>query len=349
MVLFTQTFSVFARLWLMINVTWLLLLLGWTTWASPVSARSYDDIQASGSISIAVYKDFPPYSFINAQGEAAGIDVALAQALADGLDVSLDLRWMTPDETVEDDMRNYLWKGMNLTSEDGRRVKADVMLRVPYDREFALQRDDLGLPAHELVHMFAPYQRERWLLAYDMAKLERPQTAARFMYHPVGVEVDTVPQFFLTTAYGGRFRQNARTFASIDDAFDALSHGEVAMVMGMSSQLEWLNSQSRRDLSQDSQHTEPALTELAFPLLGRADWELGMAVHNNYRQLAYALEDIVLAHIQSGDFSRWARRYGVDFNVPMRFVDIAPITGSEIHNNEKGTSAKPVAMLAQSP
>ncbi|MEZ9523021.1 substrate-binding periplasmic protein [Enterovibrio norvegicus] len=355
MALFTRTFTVFARLWLMINVTWLLLLLGWLTWNSPVNARSYDDIQASGSIRIAVYKDFPPYSFINTQGEASGIDVALAQALADGLGVSLDLRWMTPDETVDDDMRNYLWKGMNLTSEDGRRVKADVMLRVPYDREFALQRDDLGLPAHELVHMFAPYQRERWLLAYDMAKLERPQTAARFMYHPVGVEVDTVPQFFLTTAYGGRFRQNARTYASINDAFDALNLGDVAMVMGMSSQLEWLNSPSHQGTSQDNQtsqgrqHSKPVLTELAFPLLGRADWELGMAVHNNYRQLAYALEDIVLAHIRSGNFSRWATQYGVDFKLPTRFADITPSTASERDNNEKGKKVEPVATLAQSP
>ncbi len=121
------------------------------------------------------------------------------------------------------------------------------------------------------------------------------------------------------------------------------------MVMGMSSQLEWLNSPLQKETSQSSQHTKPVLTELAFPLLGRADWELGMAVHNNYRQLAYALEDIVLVHIRSGDFSRWAARYGVDFNVPTRFSDIAPSKDSARNNNEKGMNVEPVATLAQSP
>ncbi|CZF84154.1 Membrane-bound lytic murein transglycosylase F [Grimontia celer] len=289
----------------------------------PSHALSYDDIQARGVIAIAVYNDFPPYSFKDENGNAAGIDVELAKALAKGLDVALDLRWMTPDETVEDDMRNYLWKGMNLTSEDGQRVKADVMLRVPYDREFAMKRDDIGHPAHELVHMFAPYQQERWLMAYDAAKLDRPKTAARFMYHPVGVEVDTVPQFFVTTAYGGRFREKSRTYPSTPEAFQALNDGEVSIVMGTASQLEWLHHNNKNP--QANEH----LTELAFPLLGRSEWELGIAVHSNYRQLAYALEDIVMAHINNGDFVRWGEKFGVDFQLPERFRPEPEVTNEE--------------------
>lgn len=280
--------------------------------SAPSQALSYDDIQVRGVIAIAVYKDFPPYSYTDGEGNPAGIDVELASALAKGLGVKLDLRWMTPDETVEDDMRNYLWKGINLTSEDGQRVKADVMLRVPYDREFAMKRDDVGHPAHELVHMFAPYQQERWLMAYDTAKLDRPQTAARFMYHPVGVEVDTVPQFYVTTAFGGRFRDKSRTYSSTPDAFQALNDGEVAIVMGTASQLEWLHYNKKPQANEQ-------LAELAFPLLGRSEWELGMAVHSNYRQLAYALEDIVMTHINNGDFIRWGEKYGVDYQLPERF------------------------------
>ncbi|MDD1793815.1 transporter substrate-binding domain-containing protein [Enterovibrio sp. ZSDZ42] len=320
--------------------------------AGPSFALSYDDIQARGEITIAVYRDFPPYSFVDEQGAPAGVDIELAKALAKGLSVTLKLHWMTPDETVEDDMRNYLWKGMNLTSEDGRRVKADVMMRVPYDRQFAMQRDDLGLPAHELVHMFAPYQEERWLLAYDANQLDKPQTAARFMYHPVGVEVDTVPQVYLTTAYGGRFRDNSRTFPSVEDAFSALTEGDVGMVLGMSSQLQWLNhialssashhviqrNPIQKNASSGAQQVKPSrhpqisnntsnlhvsdmqLTELAFPLLGRAKWELGIAVHTNYRQLAYALEDIVVAHIQNGDVLRWGEKYGLRYQLPSRYL-----------------------------
>ncbi|WP_245621543.1 substrate-binding periplasmic protein [Enterovibrio calviensis] len=373
--------------------------------AGPSFALSYDDIQAKGEITIAVYRDFPPYSFVDENGVPAGVDIELANALAKGLGVTLNLQWMTPDETVEDDMRNYLWKGMNLTSEDGRRVKADVMMRVPYDRQFAMQRDDLGLPAHELVHMFAPYQEERWLLAYDANQLDRPQTAARFMYHPVGVEVDTVPQVYLTTAFGGRFRDNSRTFPSVGDAFSALTEGEVGMVLGMSSQLQWLNhivapstsrlvdqpklnqpsinqpsinqasinqpslnrqrsDQQRSDqqrpnqkhpthnnassdaqlvaLSSDARASNAhvsnmQLTELAFPLLGRAKWELGIAVHTNYRQLAYALEDIVVEHIQNGDVLRWGEKYGLRYQLPSRYLpepenDVAESTSPQASN-----------------
>ncbi|WP_232313447.1 amino acid ABC transporter substrate-binding protein [Enterovibrio coralii] len=233
--------------------------------------------------------------------------------MAKGLNVDLTLHWMTPDETLEDDMRNYVWKGMNLTSEDGRRIKADVMLRVPYDREFAMQRDDVGHPAHERVHMFAPYQKERWRMAYDANKLDAPKTAARFMYHPVGVEVDTVPQFYLTTAFGGRLRENSRTYPSVSDAYAALGR-DVSIVMGMSSQLEWLQTQNA-----SATDANASLTELAFPLLGRSNWEIGMAVQTEYRQLAYALEDIVMAHIQNGDFVRWGEKYGVDYRLPARF------------------------------
>ncbi|WP_420791538.1 substrate-binding periplasmic protein [Enterovibrio qingdaonensis] len=286
----------------------------WIGVAVPTYALSYDDIQAKGVIRVAVYNDFPPYSFKDDDGNPAGMDIELAKALANGLNVDLELHWMTPDETVEDDMRNYLWKGMNLTSEDGQRVKADVMLRVPYDREFAMQRDDVGHPAHERVHMFAPYHQERWRMVFDAKKLDAPQTAARFMYHPVGVEVDTVPQFYLTTAYGGRLREKSHTYPSITDAFTALGQGEVAIVMGMSSQLEWLHQQNA-----SSTDASESLTELAFPLLGRSNWELGMAVQTDYRQLAYALEDIVMAHIQNGDFARWGEKYGVDYRLPARF------------------------------
>ncbi|WP_394212171.1 transporter substrate-binding domain-containing protein [Enterovibrio calviensis] len=320
-----------------------ILLATWMLQVGPSNALSYDDIQSRGVIGIAVYSNFPPYSFMDVNGNPAGMDVELANALAKGLGVELNLHWMTPDETVEDDMRNYLWKGMNLSSDDGQRVKADVMLRVPYDRAFAMQRDDLGLPAHELVHMFAPYHSERWLLAYDGDKLDTPQTAARFMYHPVGVEVDTVPQFYLTTAYGGRFRDNSRTFPSVTEAFSALTRGDVAMVMGMSSQLQWLHQQayypasqkvkntsqndefssdtSKKNASPDAAPTQK-LTELAFPLLGRAEWELGIAVHTNYRQLAYALEDIVVAHIENGDFLRWGEKYGVRYQLPNRYLPV---------------------------
>ncbi|HBA56291.1 MAG TPA: amino acid ABC transporter substrate-binding protein, partial [Alteromonas macleodii] len=73
-------------------------------------ARSLDDIKDSGLIRIAVYTDYPPFSFIE-NDSPTGIDIDIAREIASALGVELELIWMTPGETTEDDFRNYLWKG----------------------------------------------------------------------------------------------------------------------------------------------------------------------------------------------------------------------------------------------
>ena len=73
-------------------------------------ARSLDDIVESKYIVIAVYNDYLPFS-ANVDGEAIGIDVEIAKEIAASLDVELRLKWMTADESSEDDLRNNLWKG----------------------------------------------------------------------------------------------------------------------------------------------------------------------------------------------------------------------------------------------
>ena len=39
--------------------------------------------------------------------------------------------WTGSDETLDDDLRNVIWKGHII-----HKTKADVMLRIPYDYEF---------------------------------------------------------------------------------------------------------------------------------------------------------------------------------------------------------------------
>ncbi|MBD1556709.1 amino acid ABC transporter substrate-binding protein [Vibrio sp. S9_S30] len=282
--------------------------LGGLLWLSIMvaSARSMDDIVESGYIKVALYRDFPPYSFVE-NGKEKGIDVELARAFAHALDVELRLLWMTADETVEDDMRNYLWKGLNLHTNDGTRVKADVMMRVPYDRKWQLKRDDLGLPAHERVYMFAPYQTERWRVAFDATKNTEIETVAMFQYVPIGVEIDTVPQVYLSTAFGGRFRQNTKTYTSLQQAFNALNAGEVHAVMGLGGQVQWLKSQSGEPIK---------LSDTHFPTLGIPYWDIGVAVQADYRQLSYALEEVVIAALSDGRMQAWCLAVAIDCPLP---------------------------------
>jgi polar amino acid transport system substrate-binding protein len=160
----------------------------WSLCATAFS-RSYDDIIESNEIVIAVYNDFRPFSYAE-NGKEKGIDVDLAHVIAKQLGVKLRLRWMTADETVDDDLRNNIWKGHFLN-----RTVADLMLRVPYDKDYSLLRDDIGELVHQHVHMFAPFHAESWQVVYDSKKIESVETMAVFQYHDIGVEVDSIPQF----------------------------------------------------------------------------------------------------------------------------------------------------------
>ena len=272
---------------------------------NPALARSYDDVLASGFIEIAVYDQFPPYSFKNDQGKAIGIDVELAQHIARSMNLDLKLRWMTPDETLDDDLRNHVWKGHYL----GGGI-ADVMMRVPYDKNYSYQTNEFGEVKNDLVHMFGPYQKERWRVGYDTQQLETLETLAVLRYYPVGVETDSLPDVYLMSVFNGQVRNKVKHFIDLRLAWKALQNNEIAAMMGMQSQLQWLK------------HHHPVqkkpfeLSAVALPGLHKLDWDIGMAVHTNYRQLAYALGDIVEQASKEGLVKQISARYGADYLLP---------------------------------
>jgi polar amino acid transport system substrate-binding protein len=270
--------------------------------------RDYDEIIESGFIKVALYEDFPPYSF-EEDGVARGVDVELAKALAEGLGVALQIQWMQPDESIEGDFRNHLWRGHYLRPGQ----IADVMLRVPNDREFSAKRDDLGLPAHELVHMFGPYQRERWQAAHNPAHLKEVPSIAIFQYHPIGVEEDSVPSFYLGSVMNGQLSKSVRHYRTLRQAFVALQAGEVHAVMGIQAEIDWLLSQ----------HPDSGmrLAENAYPNMGRQVWDLGMAVHDSNRQLAYALGDVAEEMILDGRMAQIYADHGLRYMKPGFYHD----------------------------
>ncbi|MFT6913751.1 MAG: ABC-type amino acid transport substrate-binding protein [Motiliproteus sp.] len=299
------------------SVGLLRLLIGLLFAGLPVSAQalSYDELLAEGTLRVAIYRNFPPYSY-QEEGQAKGVDVDLAQAIASGLGLKLQLHWMTADETLDDDLRNHLWKGHYLARDESgpmlKREVADLMLRVPYDRDFAFKVDSDGRLVNDLVHFFGPYQHESWALVYDTEQLEAIENLAIFQYAQVGVEIDTLPDFYLSSAFRGRLLGNVKHFDSIPLALQAIATGEVAAVMGTQSQLQW----GVRQLQQSKQ-LRPA--DIPFPNLVRRSWDLGMAVRDDQRELGYAVEDIVGVLVKSGQFERIYRRYNVQYIKPERY------------------------------
>ena len=265
-------------------------------------SRSYDDIIESDEIVIAVYSDFQPFSYVD-NGKEKGIDIDLAHAIAKKLGVKLRLRWMTADENVDDDLRNNLWKGHFLN-----RTVADLMLRVPYDRDYALLRDDIGELVHQHVHMFAPFHTESWKIIFNSKKVESVETMAVFQYHDIGVEVDSIPQFYLTSAFQGRMRNRAKQYLTITEAINAMTESKVDAVMGLTSQI----SHYQGDLSKK----DYPLAKNAFPMIGRQQWDIGMAVKADYRQLGYAVGDIVDDMVKTGEMHAIFAKYNVIYKLP---------------------------------
>ncbi|MFD2782907.1 hypothetical protein ACFS32_19705 [Novosphingobium pokkalii] len=76
---------------------------------------------------VAIYQDNAPWSWEEG-GQIKGIDADLGRALAAALGVKADLAIFPAGESVEDDLRNAVWRGGLLGFQ-----AADVMLHVPFD------------------------------------------------------------------------------------------------------------------------------------------------------------------------------------------------------------------------
>jgi len=265
--------------------------------------RTYDVIMESGYLKVGVYENFPPYSWED-NGEARGIDVELGKRLAREMGLEFRVHWITPDEELGDDLRNNVWKGHYLA----KRRLADVMMRVPYDKAYAYMQDSTGEYINEQVVLFGPYQQESWQIAYNPGELESVPTIAVFQYHPIGVEIDTLPDFYLSSGLQGRIRDQVRHYRNVREAFTAMASGEVSAVMGMRAEID-------HELA-NPEYSSLRRGENGFPGLGKQVWDVGMAIKQNHRQLGYALEEIVSRLVKTGEMHQVFSSLGLGYSVP---------------------------------
>ncbi|VVN81248.1 substrate-binding periplasmic protein [Pseudomonas fluorescens] len=265
--------------------------------------RTYDEMIAAGELKVAVYKDFAPYSFEDG-GQPRGVDVDLAKALAKALGVRLELIWAPAGEKLDDDLRDYIWRGNQLRNQQ----LADLMMRAPYDRDYAQKRNELGELENGHVVMFGPYQNESWQVAYDRRRLDKVGSVAVFEHHPIGVEVDSVPSFYLTSVFNGMLSAKTHHYPTVAKAFAAMKAGEVDAVMAMRGEIDWQ--------VHEASDAQLALAENAYPNMGKQLWEIGMAVHESNRQLAYAVEQALEGLILDGTLKAIYAEYGLRYEVP---------------------------------
>jgi len=84
--------------------------------------------------------------------------------------------------------------------------------------------------------------------------------------------------------------------------------GEVDAVMAMRGEIDWQVHQAR--------DPQLALAQNAYPSMGRQRWEIGMAVHESNRQLAYAVEEALEGLIRDGSLQTIYSHYGLQYEVP---------------------------------
>ncbi len=267
--------------------------LGLTAASLPVLADGLDDVRQKGRLRVAVYNDFPPYSF-----DGRGIDVDLGLALAERLGVKAEISWFNADEDMNDDLRNMVWKGHYLGAQP-----ADVMLHVPLDKHLAAQNDK--------VRIFGPYHTEMLALARVASRVPEPTGSAAvalnvFTREKVGVETASGSDGFLLAVLNGALRDNVVHYRNVTLAATGLQAGEVVGVMAPRAELE-------AALKRDAAYP---VSVVKMPELRNSQWSLALAVKADEDTLAEALTAALIGLQQDGTVARIFSRYSITHQLP---------------------------------
>lgn len=234
-------------------------------WAQSSATPTLDRLRQKGTLTVAVYQDLPPFHVAG-----KGIEVGLAEALARALGLKLSLLPFQAGEDMGDDLRNMVWRGHYLGF-----GPADVMLHVPVDKPL--------MDNTPQAKIFAPYYRERVVVARDLKALPTLDSLDPLLGKPVAVQGQSLAGWLMIGAEGGRYRETLRTkFKDGVEAAQALQRGEVVATAGLLSELE-------STLGGDDRF---AIDPLPLPRM-RDGWAVGMAVKNSATDLALALQEAI--------------------------------------------------------
>lgn len=270
-------------------------------------SRSLDEIQKEGVIIVAVYNNFPPYSYMK-NGLVKGIDVDIAKKVAQNIGVKVKWYFTGSDENLGDDLRNVIWKGHLI-----HKTKADVMFRVPYDYDYIRETDKAtGELNNELVVMKSPYQTERWIIVTNKKIIPEIPSLAIFKYHQIAVELDTLPDSYLGSSFRGILQNNIKHYRNIKDALKDLENGKINAVAALKSQAEFfLNFSENKDKYFISKGIGYA----------KSKWDLGVAVRTDFRALSYEIDGQIEKLYKTGEIKKIFNKYGVSYEKPLVYQD----------------------------
>ena len=245
-------------------------------------------IRQRGSLVVGLYNDMPPF---HVKGQ--GIDVELAKALAGQLGVGLSLLPFQAGESMDDDLRNMVWRGHYLGW-----GPADVLLHVPVEPPL--------MAANPKVQIVAPYFRESVALAWRRDALRSLDSLAALRGQRVAVAGQSLAGWLLIGADDGALRDGLDTHCSDGvAAAHALRDGTVVAAAGLASELESVLARDERFV------IEP----LPAPRSPRDGWAVGCAVRKEAPQLAQALQQAAQQLQANGSLRAMFERNGVHWRL----------------------------------
>ena len=247
-------------------------------------ATPLERVRERGTLTVGIYQDMPPFHV-----GGKGIDVDLAQALAESLGVRLSLLPFHADENMADDLRHMVWRGHYLGY-----GPADVLLHVPVDRPL--------VEANPQIAILAPYCRERVAIARRLDRVPRLDTLSQLADGRVAVPGQSLAGWLLIGADNGAYRNQLVTrWKDGTEAARALLREEVVAAAGLASELE---SVLRGD-------TRFEIAPLPSPRAPREGWAVGMAVKRASIELAQALQGAVNELAANGRLAQMFERSNV--------------------------------------
>lgn len=255
--------------------------------------RNLDEVLESKHLSIFVYENFPPFSYFDENKKLTGVDVDIGIAMAKKLGVTPRFFVRDADENVDDDLRINIWKGHFI----GGGV-ADVMMHVPVD-------DVLRTRNPEAV-IFGRYFTERMSLLLNPAITGKAETVAPFIYTKVGVELDTLADFYLSSpaTLGGKIANNVVRYKDFTAVIKGLQAKEVSGLMGPRAQIEAAAKASKGPF---------IISSPPFPGMAIPRWDIGMAVSHRGHDLSHRLGDIIIELREQGELKRIFNSYGLSY------------------------------------
>jgi ABC-type amino acid transport substrate-binding protein len=230
--------------------------------ALPAFTPTLDKLRERGRLVVGLYNELPPF-----HDKGQGIEVELAKALAASLGLQVSLLPFNADENMNDDLRNLVWRGHYLGF-----GPADVLLHVPVDAPL--------MSANPKVKIFAPYYRERVMIARNLVKVPEMPSLAVFKGQTIAVPGQSLAGWLLIGADGGAYREQLTTrWKDGVEAAQALLRGEAVAAAGHASELESV-------LGGDGRF---AIEPLPVPRM-REGWAVGCAVKAEATDLAIALQ-----------------------------------------------------------